>query len=381
MPDRDSPLIFGLNNNADLTFRLKDSQLMIATLIDTQPKEASSGGGRSREDEVKDKLESDLIKQLPADFIELEVEERLRVMKGPKNLSDTGKGVPLNVFLFQEIQRFQMILNIVRTTMSDMVLAIEGTIIMTPDIVESINAIYDFRVPRKWQYDPTGAEISWLTPSLAGWVKGLVDRHHQLNNWITKERPPSYWLTGFFNPQGFLTAMKQEVTRSKKNVDPPWSLDEVIYKTEVQKDIIQGDDGRIENKNIPSQKDDGVLIHGLFLEGAQWSKQEKRLEEVSTKELFTSFPIIHFTATSTATPANQPMGAGLPKHKQDAAALEKSNYSCPIYKYPKRNDKYLIVRVNLKADGGTGQQQSLSKGVSPTMNWKLKGVALLCCKE
>ena len=146
---------------------------MINTLVDTQPKEASGSGGKSREDEVKEKLEKELISSLPADFLEADVEDRLRVMKGPKGLSDTGKNVPLNVFLSQEIQRFQMILTIVRTTMANMVDAIEGTIIMTPDIVDAINAVFDFRVPRKWSYDPTGAEISWLTPSLAGWLKGL----------------------------------------------------------------------------------------------------------------------------------------------------------------------------------------------------------------
>jgi len=58
-----------------------------------------------------------------------------------------------------------------------MVDAIDGTIIMTTEIVDSINAVFDFRVPKKWQFDPTGAEISWMTPSLAGWMKGLMDRH------------------------------------------------------------------------------------------------------------------------------------------------------------------------------------------------------------
>jgi len=101
-----------------------------------------------------------------------------------------------------------MVLGIVRATMISMVDAIDGNISMTPEIVDSINQVYDFRVPRKWQYDPTGAEISWLTASLAGWIKGLLDRYHQLNGWINKERPPSFWLTGFFNPQGFLTSMK-----------------------------------------------------------------------------------------------------------------------------------------------------------------------------
>lgn len=265
MPEKDNPLVFGLNGNADQAYRLKESVEMINTLLDTQPKDSSGGSGKSREEEVKDNLQQNLIKLLPADFIMLEVEERLRTMKGPKGLSETGKSVPLNVFLFQEIQRFQKILNIVKTQMLDMVLAIDGQIIMTPELVDGINSIFDFRVPHPWQYDPTGAEISWLTTGLAAWINGLNNRHFQLHSWIFKERPPSFWLTGFFNPQGFLTSMKQEVTRQRRGEN--WSLDEVDYKADVTRDIITSEDGRIDGKSLGSIQE-GVLIHGLFLEGA-----------------------------------------------------------------------------------------------------------------
>lgn len=95
--------------------------------------------------------------------------------------------------------------------------------------------------------------------------------------------------------------MKQEVTRM--NRDKKWSLDDVDYKNDVKKDVITSEDGKIDKQlNPPAQ---GVLIHGLFMEGAAWSKQEGKLVDSAPKELFFTFPVIHVTAES-LTPAQGP---------------------------------------------------------------------------
>ena len=41
----------------------------------------------------------------------------------------------------------QLIIGIVRKTLEDIVFAIDGTIIMTPDILDAINSIFDAKVP------------------------------------------------------------------------------------------------------------------------------------------------------------------------------------------------------------------------------------------
>jgi dynein heavy chain len=51
----------------------------------------------------------------------------------------------------------QKVFTIVRTTLNDVRDAIDGQIIMTSEILDSINAIFDARVPYTWVYDPTGA--------------------------------------------------------------------------------------------------------------------------------------------------------------------------------------------------------------------------------
>ena len=249
VPPKDTPLIFGLHPNADLTFRLNESVQMIDVLIDTQPKEGGGSSGKSPDDEIKDKINGDILPSFPGDWNFLEVYSNIQKFKSKMMTSSTGLAIPLNVFLKQELERFQVILTIVRTQLTSIVLAIDGTIIMTPELVEAIEAMQLGRVPKKWIYDPSGAEISWLLPQLGGWLKNLKDRHYQLDNWYKQQqRPQSFWLPGFLNPEGFLTAVKQEVCRSIGQKPPnQWSLENVNYKTEVSKnDIIENVEGKVD---------------------------------------------------------------------------------------------------------------------------------------
>ena len=55
------------------------------------------------------------------------------------------------------IARMQKVFTIVRSTLYDVRDAIDGQIIMTSEILDSINAIFDARVPYRWVYDATGA--------------------------------------------------------------------------------------------------------------------------------------------------------------------------------------------------------------------------------
>lgn len=65
----------------------------------------------------------------------------------------------------------------VRKVFEDTINAIDGQIIMTPDILDAINSIFDAKVPNTWLYDPSGAEISWLMPSLGSWFASLIERN------------------------------------------------------------------------------------------------------------------------------------------------------------------------------------------------------------
>mmetsp|Transcript_44094 Transcript_44094/g.42768 ORF Transcript_44094/g.42768 Transcript_44094/m.42768 type:complete len:95 (+) Transcript_44094:1129-1413(+) len=94
--------------------------------------------------------------------------------------------------------------------------------------------------------------------------------------------------------------------------------------------------------------------------------------------MFPSFPILLVSAMSTAPPQGGP-GIGT-KVKQDDKNLDKNYYYCPVYKYPKRTEKYLIFKVKLKGDG-SGGSANLPRGVTPAIKWKLMGAALLCSKE
>merc|ERR1712070_1071493 len=346
IPPVDSPMIFGLHTNADLTYRNLESNSMLQVIQDTQPKDSGGDGGMTADEIVKEKCEDTLTK-MPPDFVEEIFRAQITKLKGPPGTQDKGFLAPLNIFLFQELQRLQRIIAIVRSNLKNLSMAIDGTVVMTVELLDDLNAIFDARVPRRWTFDASGAEISWLLPNMGGWFTGLLDRSAMLGTWLENGRQTmkSYWLTGFTNAQGFLTGMRQEVTRQHKK--DQWALDDVINHT----DVLPYEYERI--KEVP---DEGQNIHGLFMEGAKWNRPESRVDESEPKKLFINMPIIYVTGTTMQ----------LRRAKGDL--YSPYGYDCAVYKYPKRNDRYLVFRLMLRSE----QHPS---------HWKLRGVALMCQTE
>jgi len=347
-PTIDSPEIYGLHPNADLTFRVKEVNEMLEALSDTQPKQSSAGSGPSREDIVMDKC-AELLAKMPDDYVEEEFKATI------VNKLD-GLGKPLNIFLYQEIQRLQRVIHRVRTMLTVMQQAIRGEVVMTGELVDAMNEMFAAKVPKPWLFTPGGDEFSWLSPTLGLWFTSLLARDAQDREWLSSGRPRCYWMTGFFNPQGFLTAMKQEVTRLHKK--DAWALDDVVYYSEVT------EYDRAEQ--VRSAPKEGVYIHGLFLDGARWQKAsaskdahekpEATLAESEPKKLFAQMPVLFVTAMTKALERGKsPSSSGV--------------YSCPCYKYPARTDRYLIFMVKLR-----------SKGQKP-VHWVFRGVALLCTTD
>lgn len=64
------------------------------------------------------RLAEDMLEKLPPNYKSHEVTDRLKKM---------GHLQPLNIFLKQEIDRMQRVLAVVRTTLTDLRLAIDGT--------------------------------------------------------------------------------------------------------------------------------------------------------------------------------------------------------------------------------------------------------------
>ncbi|TNN79750.1 Dynein heavy chain 5, axonemal [Liparis tanakae] len=317
LPAYDTPEVFGLHPNADITYQSKLAKDVLDTILNIQPKDSSSGGGETRE-AVVSRLADDMLEKLPPDYVPFEVRERLQKM---------GSFQPMNIFLRQEIDRMQRVIVLVRNTLTDLMLAIDGTIIMSENLRDALDCMYDARIPSRWK------KASWASSTLGFWFTELLERNRQYQAWIFEGRPNCFWMTGFFNPQGFLTAMRQEVTRANKGC----ALDRMVLCNEVT---------RWMKDDIAQPPAEGVYVYGLYLEGAGWDRRSCKLVDSKTKVLFEMMPVIRMYA-------------------ENNGVKDSRLYSCPIYKKPVRTDMNYIAAVDLKTS-------------LPPDYWILRGVALLC---
>ena len=97
-PPVDSPLIFGLHPNADLTYRLKGAAEMIATIVETQPEDNGGGSGKSVDGTVKEQS-LELLSKMSPDYVEEIFRAQIAKLKGPPATPGKGFSVPLNISL------------------------------------------------------------------------------------------------------------------------------------------------------------------------------------------------------------------------------------------------------------------------------------------
>lgn len=98
-----------------------------------------------------------------------------------------------------------------------------------------------------------------------------------MQHWITKGHPNSFWMSGFFFPQGFLTGTLQNHAR-KYNLP----IDELSFKYQAltlyrkQEDYYNAalkEEESSLDEMVP-KFNDGVVIHGLFMEAMRWDNDE-----------------------------------------------------------------------------------------------------------
>ena len=173
--------------------------------------------------------------------------------------------------------------------------ALKGLVVLSAELEAMGNAVFDQRVPASW----TASAYPSLKP-LSPWFKDLMQRLHFVTAWIDIGIPAVFWISGFFFPQGFLTAILQNYARKYR-----YPIDTVAFSFVMRDELAE---------NLTEKAEDGCYIYGLFLEGARWDKRLKSLIDPKPKELFSPMPTIHM----------------LPQ--KDRATPTSGIYRCPVYK-------------------------------------------------
>ncbi|XP_065644391.1 dynein axonemal heavy chain 2 isoform X2 [Hydra vulgaris] len=320
LPNIDNPDIFGQTQNADITSQIRETRNLFETVLSLQPQVSSGLHGERPEDKVLE-LAADVLKKLP-DLIDYE--------QTAKILADDSS--PLNVVLLHEISRYNALLKTIKSSLTELQKGIKGFVVMSTDLEETFNYIFDAKVPPLWEKCYPS-----LKP-LASWTRDLVLRVEQFSRWATTARSPIiFWMSAFTFPNGFLTAILQTCAR-QNNV----SVDSLSW------DFIVS---TVDDRNITQPPKDGVFIRGLYLEGAGWNVRDACLIEAEPMQLVCPLPTIHF------------------KPVENKKKSGKGIYTCPCYYYSNRAGKSgkesFIVAVDLKC------------GSFSADHWIKRGTALL----
>ena len=321
----ETPLAFGLDPNAEIDFRTQQCLALFRALQEVQ---GGSGGGGG-ESSLQERIQAFMLRV--SDEASLDA-NKLNIDDITSKLGDEARTPYQNAFL-QECQYMNALIRAICTSLAQVELAFKGELTMTEQMEALMDSIFINTVPAPW------AKLGFpSTRGLASWLDNLRQRLEQLNAWKDDpvKKPPVTFLNRLFNPQSFLTAIKQVYARETGT-----ELNALTIQTDVLKKLYW------EADLPPCKEGQGAYVFGFQVEGARWDVGSGQLEESRPKKPFSVVPVVNCRAA--IAPA-----AG----KEDPTL-----YMCPCYKTEARGATYVFTA-------------QLKTKASP-QRWILAGVALI----
>uniref|UniRef100_A0A8D3C858 Dynein, axonemal, heavy chain 6 n=1 Tax=Scophthalmus maximus TaxID=52904 RepID=A0A8D3C858_SCOMX len=218
-----------------------------------------------------------------------------------------GRLNSLTTVLGQETDRFNKLLRLIRVSLVTLQKAIAGLVVMSEEMDCIYRSFLNNQVPTYW------ANSSYPSlKTLASWVRDLALRTAFIQTWITHGPPKSFWISGFFFPQGFLTGVLQNHARQYK-----LPIDELSFSF----------------STVPAYRDqlpdpeNGVLVHGMFMDASRWDDDNMVIEDALPRVMNAMLPVLHFEPQQNYEPEPDLYHAPLYKTSARAGTLSTTGHS------------------------------------------------------
>mmetsp|Transcript_92290 Transcript_92290/g.148998 ORF Transcript_92290/g.148998 Transcript_92290/m.148998 type:complete len:435 (+) Transcript_92290:1-1305(+) len=321
-PVIERPEVTGLSSTSEFIFGLQHAEDVFSKLANTLVGAGSSPDMVS-EVQLLSRVE-ELLQKFPMPFGASEVREALE--------KDGGANLPTNVAFKHELDVLGKVLTTARHSLQRMHVMLTGNLTPSEELNEAVQDIQLHRVPALWE------KLSWQSPNLGHWMQQMAHRMEQWKRWLERGRPFSFWLAGFTNPVGFLSALKQEFSFKQKG----WGLENCVFFTEVTK---------LEASDLKGPAENGAYVHGLYLDGAAWNRKEGKLVDTPPKIANMMLPVMYICVL-----------------QKSAKKHDFQVFSCPVYTRKSRGIQNFVFSADLKTE-------------ELVTRWILRGVALMCSQD
>lgn len=121
---RDDPQVFGMHENANINYQFQESERMMTTILSIQPRVMGQAGGKSPDMIIMEQAEA-FLEMMPPDLDPADGNEELF------EINEMGLIPSLSTVLLQEMNKFNTLLNQMRTLCKNLVKAIQGFVVMS----------------------------------------------------------------------------------------------------------------------------------------------------------------------------------------------------------------------------------------------------------